>query len=239
MIGSRVALPAALIASFACGFPAVAAAPSAPKTFQFALQNGMQVLVIPDHRAPIVTQMIWFRVGATDDPPGISGLAHFFEHMMFRGTKAVPGDQYAQTIAKNGGETNAFTTHDDTAFYEQIAKDKLQLVMGLEADRMANLNLSDAAVNTEREVVLDERRQRVDDDPQALLQEQMEAELHLSHPYGRPILGWADEVRHIDRVSAQDFYKHHYAPNNALLIVAGDVQPNAVRVLAQSEYGRL
>jgi zinc protease len=208
-------------------------------TFQFALQNGMQVLVIPDHRAPVVTQMLWFRVGAVDDPPGISGLAHFFEHMMFRGTKTVPDDAFSQTIAKNGGETNAFTDHDYTAFYEQIAKDRLPLAMRLEADRLANLDLSDSHVAPERDVVLEERRMRVDNEPQSLMSEQMRAALHLSHPYGRPVIGWSDEVRRIDRVSAQDFYDHHYAPNNAILVIAGDVTPDDVRKMAQDAYGKV
>ncbi len=199
----------------------------------------MQVLVIPDHRAPVVTQMLWFKVGAVDDPPGISGLAHFFEHMMFRGTKQVPGDLYAQTIAKNGGEDNAFTTHDYTAFYEQIAADRLKLAMDLEADRMVSLDLSDSNVTTERDVVLEERRMRVENNPQALMGEQVEAALHMSHPYGRPVLGWPEEVRRIDKVSAQDFYKHHYAPNNATLIIAGDVMPDQIRVMAQAEYGKV
>ena len=221
--------------------PAASAPQSAPaaQTFQFSLPNGMQVVVIPDHRAPVVTQMLWFKVGAVDDPPGISGLAHFFEHMMFRGTKQVPGDLYAQTIAKNGGEENAFTTHDYTAFYEQIAADRLKLAMDLEADRMVNLDLSDGNVTTERDVVLEERRMRVENNPQALMGEQMEAALHMSHPYGRPVLGWPDEVRRIDRVSAQDFYKHHYAPNNATLIIAGDITPDQIRVMAQAEYGKV
>jgi zinc protease len=208
-------------------------------TFQFSLQNGMQVLVIPDHRAPVATQMLWFRVGAVDDPPGISGLAHFFEHMMFRGTKQVPGDGFSQIIAKNGGETNAFTDHDYTAFYEQIAKDRLPLAMKLEADRLANLDLSDSHVGPERDVVLEERRMRVDNEPQSLMSEQMHAALHLSHPYGRPVIGWADEVRRIDRVSAQDFYDHHYSPNNAILVVAGDVTPDEVRKMAQDAYGKV
>jgi zinc protease len=209
------------------------------QVFQFALQNGMQVLVIPDHRAPVVTQMLWFKVGAVDDPPGVSGMAHFFEHMMFRGTKAVPGDSYAQTIGRNGGEENAFTTHDYTAFYEQIAADRLKLAMDLEADRMANLDLNDNSVATERDVVLEERRMRVENNPQALLGEQMAAALHLSHPYGRPVIGWSEEVRRLDRVSAQDFYDHHYAPNNAILIVAGDVTPDQIKPLAQAEYGKV
>ncbi len=219
---------------------AAAAAPAkAPQVFQFALQNGMQVLVIPDHRAPVVTHMLWFRVGAVDDPPGVSGLAHFFEHMMFRGTKAVPGDGFSQTIARNGGENNAFTTHDYTAFYEQIAVDRLKLAMDLEADRMAHLDLSDNNVVTERNVVLEERRMRVENEPQSLLSEQMSAALHLSHPYGRPVIGWADELRRIDRVSAQEFYDHHYAPNNAVLILAGDVTPEQIRTLAQAAYGKV
>ncbi len=208
-------------------------------TFQFALANGMQVLVIPDHRAPVVTQMLWFKVGSVDDPPGISGLAHFFEHMMFRGTKANPDDAFSQVIAKNGGENNAFTNHDYTAFYEQIAKERLPLAMRLEADRLANLDLSDSHVGPERDVVLEERRMRVDNQPMSLMSEQMRAALHLSHPYGRPVIGWSDEVRRIDRVSAQDFYDHHYAPNNAILVVAGDVTPDDVRKMAQDAYGKV
>ena len=208
-------------------------------TFQFALANGMKVLVIPDHRAPVATQMLWFRVGAVDDPPGISGLAHFFEHMMFRGTKANPNDTFTQVIARNGGETNAFTDHDYTAFYEQIAKDRLPLAMKLEADRLTNLDLSDSHVGPERDVVLEERRMRVDNEPQSLMSEQMKAALHLSHPYGRPVIGWAEEVRRIDRVSAQDFYDHHYAPNNVILVIAGDVTPDEVRRMAQDAYGKV
>jgi zinc protease len=240
LTGSRATFLSVLLA-VAVSVPAASAPQSAPaaQTFQFSLPNGMQVLVIPDHRAPVVTQMLWFKVGAVDDPPGISGLAHFFEHMMFRGTKQVPGDLYAQTIAKNGGEENAFTTHDYTAFYEQIAADRLKLAMDLEADRMVNLDLSDSNVTTERDVVLEERRMRVENNPQALMGEQMEAALHMSHPYARPVLGWPDEVRRIDRVSAQDFYKHHYAPNNATLIIAGDVTPDQIRVMAQAEYGKV
>ena len=208
-------------------------------TFQFALGNGMQVLVIPDHRAPVATQMLWFKVGAVDDPPGLSGMAHFFEHMMFRGTKQVPDDSFSQIVAKNGGEDNAFTDHDYTAFYEQIARDRLPLAMKLEADRLANLDLSDSHVGPERDVVLEERRMRVDNEPQTLMSEQMQAALHFSHPYGRPVIGWSEEVRRIDRTSAQAFYDHHYAPNNAILVVAGDVTPDDVRKMAQDAYGKV
>jgi len=209
------------------------------RIFQFALQNGLSVLVVPDHRAPVVTQMLWYRVGASDDPPGLSGLAHFFEHMMFRGTAGAPGDQFARTVARNGGEDNAFTTHDYTAFYEQIAKDRLRLVMGLDADRMNNLDLSDSGVRTERDVVLEERRMRIDNDPQALMREQMEAALQLSHPYGRPVIGWPEEIRRIGRIEAQAFYTRHYAPNNAILVVAGDVTADEVRNDAEATYGKL
>ncbi|MDE2181464.1 MAG: insulinase family protein [Alphaproteobacteria bacterium] len=223
-------------------FAAVLTAPSRaqpPKAFQFVLQNGLQVVVVPDHRAPVVTQMLVYKVGAVDDPPGTSGLAHFFEHMMFRGTKSVPGEGFSQTIARNGGDDNAFTTRDYTVFHEQVSRDKLRLVMHLEADRMANLDLSDSAVATERDVVLEERRLRVDIDPAALTEEQADAALYLSHPYGRPIVGWPDEIRHIGRSEADDFYKHHYAPNNAILIEVGDVTVDDVRAVAESEFGTL
>lgn len=238
---TRILFAACIAAAFASVGAAVAPAGAQqdPKVFQFALQNGMQVVVVPDHRAPIVTQMLWYRVGAVDDPPGLSGLAHFFEHMMFRGTASVPGDQFARTIARNGGEDNAFTTHDYTAFYEQIAKDRLKLAMTLDADRMANLDLSDSNVRTERDVVLEERRMRIENNPQSLMREQMEAALYLSHPYGRPVIGWPEEVHRIGRIEAQDYYNRHYAPNNCILVVAGDVTPDEVRNDAEASYGKV
>jgi len=236
-IGNRFGLKAGVIALTLLAAVPCHAQPA--KAFQFVLQNGLQVVIVPDHRAPVVTQMLTFKVGAVDDPPGTSGLAHFFEHMMFRGTRAVPGAGFSQAIARNGGDDNAFSTHDYTVFYEQITKDKLRLVAHLEADRMANLDLSDSGVAAERDVVLEERRLRVDNDPQALAQEQAEAALYLSHPYGRPVIGWPDEIRHIGRAEAEDFYKRHYAPNNAILIVAGDVTLEEARTAAEAEYGQL
>ncbi len=209
------------------------------KAFTFALQNGMQVVVIPDHRAPVVTHMLWYRVGAVDDPPGLSGLAHFFEHMMFRGTVAYPNGEFSKIIARNGGEDNAFTTADYTAFYEQIAKDRMSLAMKLEADRMVNLDLSDSAVRTERDVVLEERRMRVDNDPQSLMVEQIRAALYLSHPYGRPVIGWAEEIKRYGRNEAREFFTRHYAPNNAILVIAGDVTRDEVRTAAEAEYGKV
>jgi zinc protease len=237
MNSKRRRIPAIASAAIAICFSSARAAE--PAVEQFALPNGMQVVVIPDHRAPVVTQMVWFKVGAMDDPQGLSGLAHFFEHMMFRGTKSVPGDQFARQLARNGGEDNAFTTHDYTAFYEQIARDRLKLAMDLEADRMANLDLSEANVNTEREVVLEERRMRIDNSPQALADEQVDAALYLSHPYGRPVIGWPNEVRRIGRLEAQDFYNHHYAPNNAILVIAGDVTMDEVRSEADATFGKV
>jgi len=239
---------AALAVSGAVFFGYVAAGESAPaqavqqsgqKATQFQLSNGMKVVVIEDHRSPVVTHMLWFGVGGTDDPPGISGAAHLFEHLMFKGTKTVPPGELSKTVARNGGQDNAFTTQDYTAYFQRIAKDRLPLMMELEADRMVNLDLSEMNVLTERDVVLEERRLRVESDPQSLATEQMEAALHTTHPYGRPVIGWMAEISTMNRVQALDFYKTHYAPNNATLIVAGDVTPEEVRRLAQEKYGVL
>lgn len=243
-VGALLVLAAVVAAAPARPAALPNAVPSKPgavssKTFQFVLQNGLQVVVVPDHRAPVVTQMVVYKVGAVDDPPGLSGLAHFFEHMMFRGTKQLPGGGFSQTVAKNGGDDNAFTTHDFTVFHTQIAKDKFRLIAKLEADRMGGLDLSEAAVMAERDVVLEERRLRTDNDPQALVQEQAEAALYLSHPYGRPVIGWPEEIRRIGRQEAENFYRRHYAPNNAILIVAGDVTPEEVRQVAEAEFGPL
>ena len=222
--------------------PAPAAQPaqkSGPKASQFELSNGLKILVIEDHRAPVVTHMLWFRVGGTDDPPGLSGAAHLFEHLMFKGTKNVPPGEISKTVARNGGQDNAFTTHDFTAYFERIAKDRLPLVMELEADRMVNLDLSEMNVLTERDVVLEERRLRIESDPGSLASEQMEAALHTTHPYGRPVIGWMAEISTMNRTQAIDFYKTHYAPNNATLIVAGDVTPEEVKRLAEEKYGKV
>ena len=238
MIRLRLVVPVMAVVAMCCA-TATAEAPATPKTFQFVLQNGLQVVVVPDHRAPVVTQLVVYKVGAVDDPPGISGLAHFFEHMMFRGTKTVQGGGFSQSVARNGGNDNAFTTHDYTVFHEQIAKDKFRAVARLEADRMANLDLSESAVMAERDIVAEERRLRVDNDPGALVLEQAQAALYLSHPYGRPVIGWPDEIRRIGRAEAESFYRRHYAPNNAILIVAGDVTQDEVRSVAETEFGPL
>lgn len=229
-----------VLASFSLASLAVAAAvDAAPRVSEFTLSNGLQVLVIPDHRAPVVTQMIWYKVGAADEPPGYSGIAHFLEHLMFKGTDTIPSGQFSKIVAKNGGEDNAFTNHDVTAYFQRVAKDRLPLVMSMEADRMENLRLTQDDVATERDVILEERRSRVDNDPGSILQEQMMAALYANHPYGIPIIGWEHEIAALNREDALSYYKRFYAPNNAILIIAGDVEPDEVRKLADDTYGKL
>jgi zinc protease len=206
---------------------------------EFKLANGLDVVVIPDHRAPVVTQMIWYKVGAADEPPGSSGIAHFLEHLMFKGTDNIPTGQFSKIVARNGGEDNAFTNHDVTAYFQRVAKDRLPPVMAMEADRMANLRLTEEDVVTERNVILEERRSRVDNDPGSILQEQMMAALYANHPYGIPIIGWEHEIAGLNRSDALTYYKRFYAPNNAVLIVAGDVEPDEVKALAEETYGKL
>jgi zinc protease len=214
-------------------------AKATPRTTEFTLANGLQVLVIPDHRAPVVTQMIWYKVGAADEPPGSSGIAHFLEHLMFKGTEEIPPGQFSKIVAKNGGDDNAFTNHDITAYFQRVAKDRLPMVMAMEADRMANLRLSEEDVVTERNVILEERRSRIDNDPSSILQEQMMAALYTNHPYGIPVIGWEHEIATLDRDDALGFYKRFYAPNNALLVVAGDVEPKEVKRLAEETFGKI
>ncbi|WP_239025179.1 M16 family metallopeptidase [Rhodoligotrophos defluvii] len=205
----------------------------------FTLANGMQVVVIPDHRAPVVTHMVWYKVGAADEPPGESGIAHFLEHLMFKGTDKIPAGQFSKIIREQGGEDNAFTSADYTAYFQRIAKERLPMVMEMEADRMLNLKLSPRDVETEREVILEERRSRIDNEPEARLMEQMDAALFLNHPYHRPVIGWMSEMQQLSQQDALDFYKHYYTPSNAILVVAGDVTADEVRKLAETHYGGL
>ncbi len=203
----------------------------------FTLDNGMEVVVIEDHRAPAVTQMVWYRAGSADEPPGMSGVAHFLEHLLFKGTETLEPGEFSATVARHGGTDNAFTSYDYTAYFQRIAADRLGLVMEMEADRMANLRLSDDDIATERDVILEERNQRVENSPAALFRERMGATQYLNHPYGAPIIGWRHEMEALDRVAAVDFYSTYYAPNNAILIVAGDADPEEVRALAEKHYG--
>ena len=205
----------------------------------FKLANGMEVVVIPNNRAPVVTHMVWYRVGSADEVSGKSGLAHFLEHLMFKGTsKRAPGE-FDRLIDINGGQGNAFTTSDYTAYFQRIASDRLELMMELEADRMQNLVLTDENVLPELDVVREERRERTDNDPSALLGEQIDAAMYTAHPYGKPVIGWMSEVAKLTRADAMAFYRAHYTPANAVLVVAGDVKPEQVKILAEKYYGVL
>ena len=204
---------------------------------QFTLDNGLQLVVIEDHRAPVVTHMLWYKTGRADEPAGQSGIAHFFEHLMFKGTDTVDAGEFSAIVAANGGSDNAFTSQDFTAYFQRVAAEQLPQMMQLEADRMLNLNLSQENVDTELQVILEERAQRTDSDPSALLREQMAAAQYLNHPYGIPVIGWRHEITQLNRDKALTFYATHYAPNNAILVVAGDVVPQDVFALAQTHYG--
>lgn len=201
------------------------------------LANGMQVVVVSKRSAPVITHMVWYKVGSMDEPQGKSGLAHFFEHLMFKGTETVPSGQFSEIVAKNGGQDNAFTSLDYTAYFQAIAADRLELVMRLEADRMRNLNLDPAEIETERLVIFEERRSRTDNRPGARLAEQSNAAFYRNHPYGRPIIGWEHEIRDLTHEDIKAFYDRWYAPNNAVLVVVGDVSMADVLPLAEKYYG--
>lgn len=239
---ARAPAPAFLFALLA-GLLALLLSPQAraglfdPQTF--TLDNGMEVVVIPDHRAPVVHHMVWYKVGAADEEPGRSGLAHLTEHLMFKGTPSVPDGEFSKRVRRAGGQDNAFTSSDYTGYFQTIAKDRLPMVMEMEADRMVNLSYDEAAFAPELKVVLEERSSRTDNNPQSLLSEQMDAALYLNHPYGRPVIGWRHELEALTREDAMAFYRRHYAPNNAILIVAGDITAEELRPLAEATYGRI
>ncbi|MEM5477312.1 pitrilysin family protein [Pacificibacter sp. AS14] len=203
----------------------------------FSLDNGMEVVVVEDHRAPIVVHTVWYKVGAADEVPGKSGIAHFLEHLMFKGTDNMEAGELSATVTRNGGSDNAFTSWDYTAYYQRVAADRLPLMMEMEADRMRGLQMTEDDVATERNVVLAERNQRTDSDPGALFREQMRAAQFLNHGYSIPIIGWRHEIEQLNREDAFAFYRQYYAPNNAILVVAGDVDPEEVKTLAQTYYG--
>jgi zinc protease len=205
----------------------------------FTLDNGLEVVVVPDHRAPVVTHMLWYKVGAADEPPGKSGIAHFVEHLLFKGTEERPEGEFSRVIAEIGGQENAFTAADYTGYFQRVAREHLGLMMDYEADRMANLTLTDQQVDSELQVVLEERASRVDNDPSSLLSEAVTATLYQSHPYRIPIIGWRHEIETLTREDALDFYDQWYTPNNAVLVVAGDVTTEEVRALAEQTYGQV
>ncbi|MEM0947846.1 MAG: pitrilysin family protein [Pseudomonadota bacterium] len=225
---------AAALTAFAISLPAIAA-----EVTSFTLDNGMDVVVLEDHRAPVVVHMVWYRVGSADEPRGKSGIAHFLEHLMFKGTDTVGPGEFSAIVAANGGTDNAFTSFDFTGYFQRVAADRLGLMMEMEADRMVNLRLTPDLVDPEREVVLEERNQRTETDPGSLLSEQRRAAQYLHHPYGTPIVGWKHEIERLTQDDAEAFYEAHYAPNNAILVVAGDVEPADVRALAETHYGAI
>ena len=234
---STLSLMAFIMLSTLAQSDAPAEAAARAKTFN--LDNGMQVVVIPDHRAPVVTHMVWYRVGAADEAPGQSGVAHFLEHLMFKATETLPAGEFSKIVARMGGQDNAFTGQDVTAYFQRIARDRLPEVMKLEAERMTKLRLEEKEVVTERDVILEERRSRVENSPNAILGEQINAALYLAHPYGSPIIGWMHEVEKLSREQAMAFYKRFYAPNNAILVIAGDITPEDAKVLARDTYGKI
>ena len=222
----------AVLAFLAFALPA-----NADTVSTFKLDNGMDVVVIEDHRAPVVVHMVWYKIGAADEKPGQSGIAHFLEHLMFKGTDDIGPGEFSSIVEAQGGNDNAFTNQDYTAYYQRVAADRLDLMMKLEADRMRDLVLSEEDVVTERLVILEERSQRTDSDPGALLGEQMQAAQFMNHHYGVPVIGWRHEMQELSRQDALDHYQAYYAPNNAILVVAGDVDPEAVLEMAKLHYG--
>ena len=214
-------------------------AAAAAAVTQFSLANGMTVVVIPDRRTPVVTHMLWYRVGAADEQAGKSGIAHFLEHLMFKGTAKNPAGRFSQRLAAIGGQENAFTSSDYTGYFQRVAREHLAELMEFEADRMTGLVLTDDVIAAERNVILEERNQRIENEPSARLSEQVTAAQYLNHPYHRPIIGWRHEMETLDRTDALAFYKRFYAPDNAVLVVAGDVTPEEVKTLAQATYGKV
>ncbi|WP_333827138.1 M16 family metallopeptidase [Pararhodobacter sp.] len=203
----------------------------------FTLDNGLELVVIEDRRAPVVTQMIWYRVGAADEAPGQSGIAHYLEHLLFKATDTMEQGEFSATVEAQGGRDNAFTSWDYTAYHQRVASDRLELMMQMEADRMVNLRLDRSDWLPERAVILEERGQVLESRPDAVFNEQMRAALFQNHRYGVPIIGWRHEMEQLDDVIAESFYRTHYAPNNAVLIIAGDVDAAQALELAQRHYG--
>lgn len=221
----------------ALAFAVSAIAARAEEVTTFTLDNGMEVVVIEDHRAPVVVHMVWYRVGSADEPVGASGVAHYLEHLLFKATDKLESGEFSAIVAANGGSDNAFTSYDYTAYFQRVAADRLELMMDMESNRMNNLVLTERDIETERQVVLEERNQRTENNPNALAREQFRAALYQNHRYGVPIIGWKHEMEQLQLEDAIGFYDLYYSPNNAILIVAGDVYPDEVKALAEQYYG--
>jgi len=234
-----VFIAAAIITLAVGATPVFAVDDTSAKASHFTLPNGLELVVIPDHRAPVVTHMIWYKVGAADETAGKSGIAHFLEHLMFKGTAKHPAGEFSQVVSRIGGQENAFTSSDYTAFFQRVPSEQLKTVMDFEADRMTGLQLSDEVVLPERDVILEEQNQRVRNNPPARLGEQIDAALFLNSPYGKPVIGWRHEMEGLTRDDAIGFYRRFYGPNDAIVVVAGDVEPQAALKLAEETYGKV
>ena len=220
-------------------FGSIHAQAAQPITNEFKLDNGLKIIVREDHRAPVVVVQVWYLTGGMDEFNGTSGVAHVLEHMMFKGTNDVPAGQFSKTISANAGKDNAFTNRDYTTYFEQLRNDKLELALKLEADRMVNLNITDEEFAKEIRVVMEERRLRTEDKAHSIVYEQLLANVYNAHPYGRPVIGFMNDLENMKAADARAWYKTWYAPNNATLVIAGDVDSNEVLTLAQKYFGPL
>lgn len=206
-------------------------------THEYQLNNGLKLIVREDHRAPTVAHMVWYRAGSMDEVNGKTGVAHVLEHMMFKGTHKVKSGEFSRLVAAVGGRENAFTSRDYTAYFQQVEKSKLENVIKLEADRMSNLNFDDAEFFKEIQVVMEERRLRTEDNPSSLLNESLMATAYMSSPYRHPVIGWMNDLQNMKPVDARDWYRSWYAPNNATVVVAGDVDAKQVLTMVEKYYG--
>jgi zinc protease len=222
-----------LVAAFLACVSALAGQAAQERT----LPNGMKVIVREDHRSPIVVSMVWYRAGSMDEISGTTGVAHVLEHMMFKGTEKVPVGEFSRIVARAGGRDNAFTSRDYTAYHQQLHKSKLPLAFELEADRMANLAFSEEEFGKEMRVVMEERRTRTEDEPHALLMEQLMSSIYAAHPYRWPVIGWMNDLENMRLEDARNWYRKWYAPNNATLVVSGDIVPDEVFGLAEKFFG--
>ncbi len=206
---------------------------------EFTLPNGLHIVVVPNRLAPAVSQMVWYKVGSGDEEPGKTGLAHYLEHLMFRGTEKIGPGEFSKAVAAQGGEDNAFTSRDYTAYYEKVAADRLGMAMRMEADRMQNLRIEDKTAAPELQVILRERQQRTGNSPEGRFVEDLQNKFMPNHPYGRPVIGWARDIEGLKPSDARKFYETHYAPNNAVVVISGDVKVEEVKALAAATYGRV
>ncbi|SES64210.1 zinc protease [Nitrosomonas marina] len=215
------------------------ASPLSANPHEYILENGLKLVVKEDHRSPVVVSLLMYKAGSVDETNGVTGVAHVLEHMMFKGTEKIPGGEFSKRIAAAGGRDNAFTSRDYTGYFQQLHKDFLPLSMELEADRMQNLKLTEEEFSKEIKVVMEERRLRTDDQARSLLFEKMLATAYQSHPYRRPVIGWMNDLENMTVEDAQTWYDRWYTPNNAVLVITGDVNPGEVKTLAQRYYGKI